>query len=311
MKILVTGGAGFIGSHLARRLLERGHSVVVVDNLSTGRQENVPAGAELLVRDLSGPHGLQGLPRGVDAVCHLAAQSSGAVSAENPFYDLAANAGSTLLLSRWCIQSGTPRFVYASSMAAYGNAPVEKVSEDAPVLPIAYYGVSKVTSEHLLRLAAREGLNVTSFRIFTSYGPGQDLGNLKQGMVSIYLAYLLKGGPVPVTGSLERFRDIINVADVVEAWVRAVEMPSTPEQVYNLATGRPTKVRELLAALIKAMGLPADHPIEERPGSPSDQFGVFADTSRIRRDLGFEARVSLEAGLDEMVRWARSAVPSR
>lgn len=307
MKILVTGGAGFIGSHLSRRLLERGHSVVIADNLSTGRKENVPEGVEFLQRDLSTPEGLDGLPR-VDAVCHLAAQSSGAVSAEKPFYDLAANAGSTLLLSRWCIQNGTPRFVYASSMAAYGNPREHEVREETPCVPIAYYGVSKLTSEHLLRLAAREGLNVTSFRIFTSYGPGQDLGNFKQGMVSIYLAYLLAGGPVPVTGSLERFRDIINVRDVVEAWVRAVEMPSTPEQVYNLATGRPTKVRELLTALIEAMELPADHPIEELPGSSSDQFGIYADISKIRRDLGFEPQVDLKSGLREMAAWARSVV---
>ena len=242
MKVMVTGGAGFIGSHLTHRLLQKGHAVVIVDNLSSGRMENVPSGAQFLYADISRPDFLEQLPIDVDAVCHLAAQSAGIISAERPYYDLQANAGSTLLLTRWCLKHGIPRFVYASSMAVYGDVDVSPVREETPCVPTAYYGISKLTSEHVLRLAAREGLKVTAFRIFTSYGPGQDLGNLKQGMVSIYLAYLLRGVPVPVTGSLDRFRDIIYIDDVVNAWEKAVERSETPSQVYNLASGKRTTV---------------------------------------------------------------------
>jgi UDP-glucose 4-epimerase len=305
MRIIVTGGAGFIGSHLVRRLLAGGHSVAVVDNLSTGRRDNVPDGADFRYADVSRPDCLAQLPADADAICHLAAQSAGAVSAERPYYDLEANAGSTLLLSRWCLEHGVKRFLYASSMAVYGNPDRSPATEDTPCVPTAYYGVSKLTSEHLLRLAAREGLNVTAFRMFTAYGPGQDLGNLKQGMVSIYLAYLLRGVPVPVTGSLDRFRDIIYIDDIVDAWQAAVERPETPSLVYNLGSGRPTTVRELLAHEKVAVGLPADHPVQELPGSPADQFGVFADISKIRRDLGFIPRVGLADGLAHMVAWAR------
>jgi len=306
VKVLVTGGAGFIGSHLARRLLQRGHAVVIVDNLSSGRMENVPPGAHFVYADLSRPDFVEELPIDVGVVCHLAAQSAGIISAEQPYYDLQANAGSTLLLSRWCLKHGIPRFIYASSMAVYGNVDVSPVREETPCAPTAYYGISKLTSEHLLRLAAREGLKVTVFRIFTSYGPGQDLDNLKQGMVSIYLSYLLRRVPVPVTGRLDRFRDIIYIDDVVNAWEKAVELPETPSQVYNLGSGKPTTVRELLAMLKDTLQLPPGYPVEELPGSPSDQFGLYADISSVQAELGFTPRVDLATGLKHMVAWAQS-----
>ncbi len=307
MRVLVTGGAGFIGSHLAGKLLSVGHEVFVVDNLSTGRRENVPVEAEFLELDLARADFLSELPGGkFDAVCHLAAQSAGALSAEKPLYDLQANAASTLLLSRWCLEQGVPRFLYASSMVSYGNVAALPVAETTPCLPRSYYGVSKRTSEHLLRLAAAEGLNVTSFRMFSVYGPGQDLSNLKQGMVSIYLAYLLRGVEVPVTGSLERFRDFVYIDDVVDIWLRAVELSATPAAVYNVGSGRPTTVRELLSALIDALDLPSDFPYRELTGSASDQFGLYSDISRARTDLGWDPRTELADGLRVMVDWARS-----
>jgi len=303
MKIMVTGGAGFIGSHLAKRLLDVGHTVVVVDNLSTGRLVNIPEGAGFLKLDLTCPDFPSELPTDINVVCHLAAQSAGAVSAERPYYDLQANAASTLLLSRWCLEKGVRRFVYASSMAVYGKIDHSPVREETPCFPISYYGVTKLTAEHFLRMAEREGLKVTSFRIFTAYGPGQDLSNLRQGMVSIYLAYFLKGGAVPVTGSLDRFRDLIYIDDIVDAWQKAVEKPETSSQVYNLGSGRPTTVRELLASLKHALGLKPDYPVEELPGSPSDQFGLFADVSKLEGELECMARTKLVHGLRKMVAW--------
>ena len=307
MRVLVTGGAGFIGSHLADALVKAGHSVVVVDNLSTGKRENIPSHAEFLELDLVRSDFLDSLPSGdFDAVCHLAAQSSGPASAEMPYYDLQVNAASTLLLSRWCLQRAVSRFLYASSMAIYGNAESVPVKEDAPCIPRSYYGISKLASEHLLRLAAAEGLRVTNLRMFSVYGPGQNLGNLKQGMASIYLAYLLRGVEVPVTGSFERFRDLVYIDDVVDAWLRALVLPVTPAEAYNIGSGRPTTVRELLTALLKAMDLPSDYPIRELPGSISDQFGLYANISAAHRDLQWQPTVLLSDGLKRMVAWARS-----
>lgn len=307
MTVLVTGGAGFIGSCLARRLLAEGHHVVVVDNLSTGMRTNVPGAAAWVEGDIGRPETIAALPDlPYDAVCHLAAQSSGAVSMEQPAYDMQTNAVSTVLLARWCAQRGVKRFVYASSMAVYGNPATSPVTEQEPTLPLSYYGVSKLTSEHVLRLAATSGLATTAFRMFNVYGPGQNLANLRQGMASIYLAYLLKGEAVPVTGSLERYRDFVFIDDVLDAWMTAVTRPSTPSPVYNLGSGKPTTVRALLTALLAACELPADYPIRELTAPPGDQFGLFADSQRAAAELDWRARVPLETGLRKMVAWAKT-----
>jgi UDP-glucose 4-epimerase len=312
MRVLVTGGAGFIGSSLARRMLAEGYEVAIVDDLSTGYRENIPPGAEFLELDLTRPESFGKLPAGrFDAVCHLAGQSSGAGSMENPHHDLEANAASTILLSQWCLAKGVTRFVFASSMGVYGDAQPLPVSEEARCQPLSFYGASKLAAEHALQVAARQGLQPTALRLFSVYGPGQDLGRLTQGIVSIYLAYLLKGVPVPITGSLQRFRDLIYIDDVVKAWLAAVLRPSTPSPAYNIGTGKPTTVRQLLDRLIGTLNLPADYPIQELPGSPADQFGIYADTSRAQRELHFSHRVELTDGVRKMVEWARSgAVPS-
>ncbi len=307
MKVIVTGGAGFIGSHLVKRLLSLGHEVVIIDNFSSGNRGNVPVGINCMEIDLSETDFITRLPDGnYDAVCHLAAQSAGALSAEKPLYDLQTNAISTLLLSRWCIDQGISRFLYASSMVAYGNSDKSPVSENELCIPRSYYGVSKLTSEHLLRLASADGLDVTSFRMFSVYGPGQDLGNVKQGMVSIFLSYMLRGVEVPVTGSLERFRDFVYVEDVVDAWVSALSMSHTPAQAYNVGSGYGTSVRDLLSSLINALNLSSDYPIRELEGNLSDQFGLYADISNTINDLGWNPQTSLDDGLQLMVDWART-----
>jgi UDP-glucose 4-epimerase len=308
MRVLVTGGAGFIGSALARRLLVDGHVVVIVDNLSTGKRANVPANAELIIADLADPATLERVPVGTyDAVVHLAAQSSGAIGQSNPYLDLQTNVASTLLLSRWCLARRIPRFLYASSMTVYGQGNREPVDETAACRPIGYYGASKLASETYLRLAGDEGLNVTSLRLYNVYGRGQNLGNLHQGMASIYLAYLLKDDCVPVTGSFERYRDFVHVDDVVAALMLTLQRPSTPSPAYNVGTGRRTTVRELLRMLIDAMGLPPDHPVEELAGSASDVFGSVANARRAHDELGWMPRVSLGDGLTDMVAWAKLA----
>ena len=190
-------------------------------------------------------------------------------------------------------------------MAVYGNQSLALVGEEAPCIPLSFYGISKFTSEQYLRVAEQEGLKSTSFRMFSVYGPGQNLKNLKQGMVSIYLAYLLKGIPVPVTGSLERIRDFIYIDDVIDAWMRALARPSTSSLVYNLGMGKATKVHELLDLLKKACGIP-DHPIEEHPGSTSDQFGFVANIARVKTDLNWIPSMMLSEGIKEMITWARS-----
>jgi UDP-glucose 4-epimerase len=307
MRVLVTGGAGFIGSALARRLIGEGHEVVVADNLSTGQPGNVPERATFVQLDLSEPEALSRLPHGAyDAVAHLAAQSSGAIGQADPYADMRVNVGATLLLSRWAIDKGTRRFLYTSSMTVYGQGNREPLGEGSPCAPVSYYGAAKLASENYLRLAAAAGASVTCFRLYNVYGRGQNLGNLYQGMASIYLAYLLKHVPVPVTGSFDRFRDFVHVDDVVDALMRALNRSTTPSLVYNIGTGKKTTVRELLRMLIAAMKLPENHPVEEGVGSLSDVFGSVADASRAQEELGWAPRVELRDGLEDMVAWAKT-----
>lgn len=306
-RYLVTGGAGFIGSHMARALIGRGDQVVIVDNLSTGLRRNLPPEAEFVAADLVDPKSLDLLPGGsYDGVVHFAAQSSGAIGQMNPHGDVLANVGSTVALSRWCLKHQVPKMLFASSMLAYGHNAANVPNEACQPTPVSYYGASKVASEEYLRLASLEGLSTTTFRIYNAYGPGQNLGNKLQGMVSIYMAYMLEGQTVPVTGSLERYRDFVYIDDIIAAFMLALDRPSTPSAIYNLGTGQAHTVRRVLQGLIAALRLPADYPIEELPGSPHDAFGSKADIARITAELGWAPKIELEEGLRRMADWALS-----
>lgn len=305
--LLITGGAGFIGSHLAQRCLSMGCDVTIIDNLTTGQRENIPAGAVLIEGDISDGRTLDRIPAGrIDAVLHLAAQSSGEISNEHPDLDLRVNTLGTLLLLSFCMRRGIPRFIYASSMAVYGDPARNPVSEGDPCRPLSFYGISKLASEMYVNHFAREGLQTTCFRMFSVYGPGQNLGNMKQGMASIFLAHLLEGKPVHVKGSGDRFRDFIYIDDVVEAWIRALDNPATSGKVYNLGTGVRTLVRELVREEILAFGLDPDrYPVTYSGSTPADQFGLYADISNLEKDLGWKPVISLDLGISRMVSWAR------
>jgi UDP-glucose 4-epimerase len=305
-RYLITGGAGFIGSSLAHKLINSGNEIVIVDNLSTGKFENLPLQAKFIKCDLSDPASLDLLPNvAFNGVAHLAAQSSGEIGQNFPYNDMQVNVGSTLLISRWCVEQNVKRLVFTSSMTIYGSDNINPVDENHPSQPIGYYGVSKLTSEHYLRIASMEGLSTTALRLYNVYGPNQNIDNIKQGMVSIYLAYLLSGFKVPVTGALDRFRDFIYIDDVVSALEATLTCPSTPSQAYNIGSGRKTTVRELLATLISSMELSPEYPIEELVGSSNDVFGSVAEISRAKTELGWQPQISLEEGLAKMVTWAK------
>lgn len=303
---LVTGGAGFIGGHVARRLVDAGHQVVVLDDLSTGLARNVPAGAVLVEQDLTSGsfEALDGYA--FDAILHFAAQSSGEISHDDPVRDLDINARGTLQLLLWAEARGISRVLHASSMAVYG-ASGTVLREDAPLQPGSFYGAGKVAAEAYVNLFARRGMRTTAFRMFNVYGSGQNLANLRQGMVSIYLAYLLRGEPVLVKGSLDRFRDLIHVSDVAAAWIAAIEAPATFGKTYNLGTGRRTTVAEMLDALGVAFGCaPGQCPRRVVESTPGDILGNVGDITAITTDLGWRPAMTLEAGIAEMAAWARS-----
>jgi UDP-glucose 4-epimerase len=302
VNVVVTGIGGFIGSHVARRFLSEGHAVVGVDDFSTGHRDNVPDSAELVTGDLAEPSTLAALPRQCDVVLHLAGQSSGEVSFDDPVADLRKNVVSTLNLIRYAIERGARRIVYASSMSAYGTVPDAPVAEDARSTPLSCYGVGKLAAEGYLRVYARQ-LPFVALRMFNVYGPGQDMQNLRQGMVSIFVAQALSGGRVHVKGSLERFRDFVYIDDVVEAWFRAAVTPAAANHVINVGTGVRTTVGALLQAIRDE--LPATQWYVEG-STPGDQSGIYADTTKMRATLGLGATTDLAAGLRRFVDWARA-----
>lgn len=305
---LVTGGAGFIGSHLARRLLREGWCVDVVDNLSTGYRENVPDGAAFHEVDVSRDDLPALLPaKRYDAVFHLAAQSSGEISFDDPSYDLRTNCQSTVLLLGWCKANGTSRFLYTSSMSIYGDQAVQPVTETAVPVPKSFYGVGKLASEAYTHVYDAFGIHSTSLRLFNVYGPGQNLANMRQGMVSIFLAYILRKQDLIVKGSPDRYRDIIYIDDVIDAYLTCLDNPATFGKSYNVATGKKTTVGELIDAELRAFGYaPGEYPVTFASGTPGDTFGIQADITALKADTGWTPKVNLESGLAEMVAWAKA-----
>ena len=302
-RYLVTGGAGFIGAAIARKLIEEGRDVVVVDDLSTGAERNVPPGAELVVKDLADPRAYAGFNFGpIDAVLHLGGQSSGEISHEDPLHDFDANARGSFLLLRWCESERIRRVLYSSSMAVYGPSELP-AREDQAQAPRSFYGASKAAAEIHLNYFARRGGEATIFRLFNVYGPGQNLRNEKQGMVSIYLACLLNREPVLVKGALERYRDFLYIDDLIDAWISSIPDARTFSKVYNLGSAQKTTVRQLLSALFEAFGF-EDYPIRQESETPGDILGNVADIAAIRGDIGWEPKTGLGEGLKKMVEWA-------
>jgi len=302
MKVLVTGVGGFIGAHVARRFLAAGHAVAGVDDFSSGYRENVPPGVDLIEGDLAEPGTIAALPRECELILHLAGQSSGEISFDDPVSDLRKNTVSTLNLIRYGIACGAGRFVYASSMSCYGSVPDAPIAESATCLPLSCYGVGKLAAEGYLRVYARQ-LPFVALRMFNVYGPGQDLSNLRQGMVSIYLAQALASGRVQVKGSLDRFRDFIYIDDVVEAWWQAAFRPGAAGRALNVGTGRRTTVRELLEAMRPHVpGM--DWYVEG--STPGDQSGIYADVGQLGEQLGLARFVPLSEGLARFADWARA-----
>lgn len=299
--VLVTGIGGFIGSCIGRRLVAEEIPVVGVDDFSQGKLANVPKEAVFIEGDLAEPATLERLPGDVEYVLHLAGQSSGEISFDDPVADLRKNTVSTLNLVRWALRRGVRRFVYASSMAVYGPHPDRPASESDPCQPLSCYGVGKLASEQYLRVYAKE-LPSVALRMFNVYGPGQDMENLRQGMVSIYLKMALTQGRVHVRGRLDRYRDFIFIDDVVDIWIRAMRLEDFGFHAVNVGTGRRTTVESLLAEMARL--IPGIRWYSDGT-TPGDQFGIYADTTRLRQVLGVMEFTDLSVGLRRFVERAK------
>jgi len=296
---LVTGAAGFIGAALAKKLLEYGHCVVTIDNLSTGFIENIPEEAVFIEGNCADPEVYKKIPKEkYDAIFHIAGQSSGEVSFDDPIYDIRTNTESTLLLLEFALKNGCSRFIYAGSMSVYGIKPNRAIAESEECIPQSFYGVGKLASEHYMRIYNQYGINSTSLRLFNVYGPGQNLSNSRQGMVSIFVAQMLDNNSINVKGSGERYRDFIYIDDVVHAYISCLNNEFTWGRVINVGTGVRTTVSELIQILNGISGL--NLPVKYQGSTSGDIHGIFAN-NEIMMDLLFQFKpTGLQDGLRKM-----------
>jgi len=201
-----------------------------------------------------------------------------------------------LILQPWLIGWQIKRFLYASSMSTYGDPLYLPVDENHPQQPKSFYAAGKIAAEAYIKLYQTLGIHTTVFRLFSVYGPGQNLANKMQGMVSIFLAYLLEEQPLIVKGSKERFRDFIYIDDVVDAWLTAWENPASYGKIYNVASGKKTRVEELLEILKSGLGCP-NFPTTYQDSTPGDQFGILGDNNLLIRELHWQPKIELPQGI--------------
>jgi UDP-glucose 4-epimerase len=187
-------------------------------------------------------------------------------------------------------------------MSIYGDPEYLPVDESHPLRPKTFYAAAKISAEAYIKFYQTLGIDTTIFRLFSVYGPGQNLENRMQGMLSIYLSYMLSGEPVIIKGSGKRFRDFVYIDDVVDAWVSSLFNPAAYGKVYNVASGKRTTVEGLIK-LLKAGFDSKDHPVEYKSGTPGDQFGVVGDVSRIRKELKWRPRTDIGAGISRMIKF--------
>ena len=299
-RYLVTGAAGFIGSAIANRLVGEGHEVVTVDNMSTGHDKNVPEGVLFVKGDCADASVYEKIPQErYDAIFHIAGQSSGEISFDDPIYDVKTNTESTLLLLKFALKNGCKRFIYAGTMSVYGVQPDRPVTENDPCTPESFYGVGKLASEHYMRIYQNYGIESTSLRLFNVYGPGQNLENLKQGMVSIFLAQVLKENKIHVKGSADRFRDFIYIDDVVEAFVRCLVKQDSYNKVINVGTGIKTRVSQLVEQL--GSNFDSEILVTYEGQTSGDIHGICSDISKMDEILGTWKKTELRAGVEKFV----------
>lgn len=311
MKVLITGGAGFIGIHLTRRLLADGHEVFAVDNESNGDPSLVPSGAKYTRGDVTKPEELEPIfARGLDAVCQIAGQVSIIKAFSDPVADLRTNTEGTVQVLKLCVKYKVPRLLYASSMTLYGNAAKVPTVETEPCVPDAYYGITKLAGERYVHATGERpdlgfDFSVTSLRMFSVYGPGQSYNNPYQGVLGIFSGNVLRGEPITIFGDGEQTRDFVFVEDIVDGWSRALMAPSAKGQVINLGGGRATSINQLAKAVVSAFDKP-NHTIKHLPGRAGEQRAVQADISKAKQLIGWEPKTSFEQGLKKTVEWAKS-----
>jgi UDP-glucose 4-epimerase len=302
---LVTGGAGFIGSHLVEALVAAGRPVRVLDDFSTGLASNLPFGVEVVTGSVADPSAVAAAVAGCEVVFHLAAVASVARSIEDPLASHAVCATGTLNVLDAARKSGVRRVVYAGSASAYGGAsdPAGQ-DEDTPLVPLSPYAAAKLTGElYCQAFTHTYGLETVRLRFFNVFGPRQRADSPYSGVIAIFAAALLAGRTPTIHGDGLQSRDFVSVTDVADALVRAATTPGVSGRVYNVGSGASVTLLDLVRELNAALGTSAT--AVHGPARPGDVRHSRARIDRIRAELGYEPRVAFRDGLRRTLQWAR------
>jgi len=301
-RALVTGGAGFIGSHLVEELLREGLEVVVLDNLSVGRRDYVPEGAVFVEGSILDKKIAGKAMDGVDVVFHNAARVSIRDSVKNFAKDAETNVLGTVKVLECALSHNIKKFVYASSMAVYGDVDKLPIKEDIQTKPTSPYGVSKLSGEYYCMLLGGGNLDVTVLRYFNTYGVRQTLTPYV-GVVTIFINKILSGETPVIFGSGEQIRDFVHVKDVARANVLAMEK-SASNQVFNIGSGMGRTINEVAKILAEKINPGAEFINgPQQHGEPSNSI---ADISRAKKVLGFDPVENIEDRIHEVIEWNRA-----
>jgi UDP-N-acetylglucosamine/UDP-N-acetyl-alpha-D-glucosaminouronate 4-epimerase len=298
VKVLVTGGAGFIGSNVARALLERGDDVRVLDNFSTGSRDNLGGlDVEVVEGELRSYERVHAAVRGVELVFHLGALGSVPRSVQDPLTSSAVNVEGTLNVLLAARDENVRRVVFSSSSSVYGSSGELPRTEEMAPDPISPYGVAKLAAERYCVSFSRvyEQFETVVLRYFNVFGPRQSPFSQYAAVVPLFVTHVARGEPIVVYGDGEQSRDFTYVSNVVDATLRAGDAPGANGRIFNVAAGKPASVNQLAAAIGRILGKPVIR--QEAPTRPGDVRDSWADVRAAREALGYEPHVSLEDGL--------------
>ena len=303
-KVLVTGGAGFIGSHLSRGLVSRGYKVSIFDNLSTGKLDGIkellsPSGAEFIFGDILNSEMVRKACRSVDAVIHLAAIKDVQFSIQNPTITHQVNVVGTKNLLDACVSSGVRRFLLVSTSAVYGDAKYLPVDEGHPLNPLSAYASTKIQSEtQCLESESRSDMETRILRLFNVYGKSQGVDSYS-GVITKFIDRIRSGNPAIIYGDGIQTRDFVNVKDVVGAITLALEIDTVKSRVFNIGSGEAVRILDL-AKIVAELEGESDKVIHEA-GRSGEILQSVADIRRAKNELGFIPSIGLKNGLLELV----------
>ena len=299
-KILVTGCAGFIGSALAKKLVEKNYNVYGIDNLTTGKKSSIPKKVKFIKGNCENDKILNKIKDiNFQIIFHFAGQSSGEMSFYDPIKDLNSNFYSTAKLLSYAQKIKCKHFIYASSMSVYGDVGDKPVSENHICVPKSFYGASKLASENYIRIFKNKKVNSTILRIFNAYGPGQNLENSKQGMLSIYLDQIFKKKKIILRGSKNRSRDFIYIEDVVNIVLKIMGNKKCFNKTLNIGSGKKYKIYEIINKMKQISKI--NFSVTYMKSTPLDQFYIYPNINKLKNLLKIKIKNSVDEGLHKFV----------